>query len=250
MAGRNDVCPSCGQTHVVPEQKHTLQKLSKKAASLLSPPARPAPPRANIPAKLVEPKRVPKKTRSDRAFLGRGVSGKHVAQAKELLFSGEVLKAIVAGRVKEVSTKTKGRFSILDGDSDKGGSFLKNYLLVTDQRVILWARGVFNKSTDAFEFSDIKSVEVQRGIMFGAIVLNIYGKTENFAEMNKKEAEQIATLIRDKVRRGKQAAQAQASDVTQPSVLEQIEKLSELHQRGVITESEFAEQKKKLLARM
>jgi hypothetical protein len=226
-----------------------LQELSAKASSLLASRPKSPSPAPNIKASPARPKSGPKRKGAARAFLGQKVSGKHIAQAKESLLSGEVMEAIVTGRVKEVSTRTKGRFSF-DPDSDKGGSFLKNYLIVTNQRVILWARGAFSKSTDAFEFSNIKSVEVQKGIMFGAIVLNIYGKTENFAQMNKKEAEHIADLIRKKVRHANQASQPQTATAAPPSALEQIEKLSELHQRGIITDAEFAEQKKKLLDRM
>ena len=162
-----------------------------------------------------------------------------------MLNEGECLLAIVKGRVKEVATKTKGRFSFFDTSSDKGGSLLRNYLILTNERVILRARGVFASSTDAFEYSHIKSVEMQNGIMFGAIVLNVYGKTENFAEMDKKEAKLISDMIRNKIREVAIKPAVAVQTATDP--VQQLEKLAALYKQGLLTEDEFQQQKQKLL---
>ena len=222
MVGKKEKCPFCKASQWIP---------------------------TSAPAPMPTPTPVPKKKKT--IIIGTGVSQKHLKQANEFLFSGESLLAIVAGRVKESSTKTKGRFGFFDTSSDKGGSVLKNYLLVTNQRVILWARGVFTKSTDAFDFCDIKSVESQKGIVFGAIVLNIYGKTENFAEMNKQEALLTADLIRKLIRNSKtQNMPTQNNTSHDSSPVEQLSQLAKLHEQGILTDSEFQSKKTELLSRI
>ena len=183
------------------------------------------------------------------AFIGFNVTDSHMKKfVVEHSYNNEVIQAIVSGRVKELATKTKGRHDFFDLNSDKGGSLLKNYLVVTNTRVVLWARGAFNSSVDSFNYSDIKSVEQQKGIVFGSIVLNIYGKTEHFYEMNKDESSIIADMIRENIRKDKDKAIVQSHNVIieEDSIIK-LEKLASLRDKGIITEEEFKEKKKKLL---
>jgi hypothetical protein len=191
--------------------------------------------------------------RQRQANIGKGtmwghISEAHVCQAEnELLLEDEIMEAMVKGRVKEGSKKADGFFNIVTGhETDKGGSILKHYLIVTDRRVIFWARGVFKSSTDAFEFEDIKSVEQQKGMIYGGIVLNIHGKKENFTEMHKDEAEYIAGLIRHKVYLAKERPRS-APTLTGTDPAAQIEKLAGLLEKGLISRREFEEKKQKLL---
>ena len=182
-------------------------------------------------------------------LIGKNVSKKHLEKAElEILKDSEVLQAIISGRVKQLSTKTKGRHSFTDLDSDKGGSLFKNYLIITNTRVIFWARGAINSSIDAFEYCDIKSVEQQKGIIFGSIVLNIYGKTEHFSEANKKEALRAAELIRENIKNSNNRGHKNENSKSSP--IEMIEHLASLHKDGIITNEEFAEKKKSLLEKI
>lgn len=187
-------------------------------------------------------------------FVGSRVSEKHLEKAKnEIVYKGERIQAIVSGRVKEKATKTKGRHSFFDLDSDKGGSILKNYLIVTDSRVILWARGVLNSSVDAFDYVDIKSVEMQKGILFGSIVFNVYGKMEHFAEMQKPEASRIVDMIRNNIKTVKNKiyeAKKPIEDKAEIDVIGQIERLASLKDRGILSAEEFVSKKQKLLEQL
>src|SRR5262249_20959724 len=121
------------------------------------------------------------------------------------------------------------------------------YLIVTNHRVILWARGVFKSSRDAFEFEDIKSVEHQQGMFYGGIVLNIHGKNENFTEMDKEEAIVIAEMIRKKVHKARARMSPEAAPARAADPATQIEKLAALRDKGLITQREFELKKRKLL---
>lgn len=183
----------------------------------------------------------------------RNVPKKHLDTImSEILIGEEELLVAVSGRVKEQSTKTKGRFGFFDLDSDKGGSVLTNYIIVTSTRVILWARGVLNSSIDSFDYADISSVEQQKGIIFGALVLNIHGKKENFAEMNKEDAENIRIIIERKIRESRTQMHSAANIVNQVQIdpLDQLEKLGSLLEKGLITRDEFEKQKTILLGKL
>ena len=176
------------------------------------------------------------------------VSKSRINKAKRLLLmDDEKIEAMVRGRCKEKATKTKGRHSIFSLKSDKGGSTLFDYLIVTNKRVIFWVRGVFNSSSDAFEISDIKSVEQQRGIMWGSIVLNIYGKTEHFYEIDIRQSKMIRDLIRKKISHSINQHSGNIVMSQEVDPVSQIEKLAGLHEKGLITDDEFMKKKKELL---
>lgn len=233
-AGKRAKCPKCGAGITIPTFADWRNEVEQ---------ATPEQPVGDVDGAT---------TSSGVVYLGKGelwgrIPDSHVQQAQEsLLMDGEVIEAIVKGRVKESSTRRDGFFSTsFAHDTNKGGQLLKNYLIVTSRRVIFWARGIFKESTDAFAFQDIKSVERQRGLVYGGIVLNVHGKTENFTEMHQDESDLIAKLIREKVAQACQPT-APAAHVSADPVAK-LEKLACLLDKGLITRQEFEEKKRKLL---
>jgi hypothetical protein len=194
---------------------------------------------------------------SDRRYVGKAdfrmgkLPASHVHEAqKRFLRDGEALLAIVKGRVKAHSTKADGFFKTSQHETDKGGGFLYHFLVVTDRRVILWARGVFKSSIDSFDYSDITGVEHQRSGMFrGAIVLDVHGNKANFAEMHMEEAELVADMIREEKQRAKEDHRTRSSGPDSDPAT-QLEKLAALLEKGLITRSEFEVKKRKLLAKI
>jgi hypothetical protein len=161
-----------------------------------------------------------------------------------------VLEAIVRGRVKEPSTEA----GVLDISTNRGGDILTHYLIVTDRRVLIWARGAFQSSLAAYRFEDIRGVEHHKGAPHGAVVLNVRGKAECFAEMDQGEAELVGNLIRKKVSETRKAARAPARPATQgqeaPDPVARLRKLKSLLKRGLITQAEFDDQIRKLRGRI
>jgi hypothetical protein len=189
-------------------------------------------------------------------YIGAGVWEKHIPEAEEnLLHPGESIEAMIAGEVREKSDKNHGGFS-LASDKRKGGAFATQYLIVTNERVILWARGKFRSSVDAFDFDEIRSVELQQGMRFGAIIFNV-GRLENFALANKKEAEYVCNLVRAKCREAKAGSKRQDASPAPASKgseqfdpVQQLKDLAALRDAGAISEKEFQQTKKAILARI
>ena len=126
-------------------------------------------------------------------YLGKQAVQEHVDQALvEIIQSDESLFAAFHGQALSgegygATAKTKGGFSLHD------------YLLVTDERVIFWARGLFKRSTDGFHYDDIASVEESTGLLTGEIVLNVRGAKERMRSMVKTDVPVAARMIRDLV---------------------------------------------------
>jgi hypothetical protein len=121
-----------------------------------------------------------------------------------------------------------------------------NYLLVTDKRVIFWVRGVVSKSMDAFAFKDISSVDAHKGLLLGDIVINVKGAKEKVENMQKSDVDTASKMIRS-LMESATTTQAARGGATIP---DQIKKLAELRDAGILTEEEFSNKKTELLAKM
>ena len=183
-------------------------------------------------------------------YVGARVSAKLIdAVRREVLLSEETIEAIIAGEVREFSDKSHGGMSFFStGETRKGGAFKTHLMVVTDHRVVLWGRGTFRSTLDSFEFQDIRSVELQKGVLLAAIVLNV-GKTENFALVQKKDAEFVCNLVRSKIAASRSAAsEGPTGVVADTDLVGQLERLAGLHAQGQISAEQFETMKQKLIS--
>lgn len=149
-------------------------------------------------------------------------------ELKELdnaLERNEKLQAVVSGTVESMS------------------SFKTQWLVITNKRVLLYARALIGGGSDSFSYDEISSVQGQKGILLGSVELNVKGKTEKFINMQKDDVEQSVNIIRQNIEESK----SKKSKETSPDPLEQIKKLKELLDLGAITREDFENKKKKLL---
>ena len=178
------------------------------------------------------------------AYIGKSVVALHIMDAKErLLEVGETLQGAFHG-------SALARDDYGNSVSYKGGFSLHDYLLVTDQRVVMWARGIFKQSVDAFYYEDISSVEATSGLLLGEIVLNIRGARERFANMITDDTPHAERMIRANIRshRNGRAAPPNAPQRTGlQGMFDNLERLAELKEKGLITEDEFAAKRQKII---
>jgi hypothetical protein len=122
------------------------------------------------------------------------------------------------------------------------------YLVITKIRVIFHDKGFFGvrQSTDAFRYSEISSVDASLGFVLGDIILNIKGAKETFGSMSKPDTGTASKMIRDLVDDLHKGSTSQKVN----SIPEQIKKLAELRDAGILTDAEFQNKKTELLARM
>jgi hypothetical protein len=147
-----------------------------------------------------------------------------------------------------------GAFYGMPMKSERGqpmaGIALHHYLLVTDRRVVFWGRGIMSNAVDAFYHDDIFSVEGSRHLLLGEVVLNVRGAKERFTSMVKKDAPIAAKMIREQVDKHRQTKNQPIAPLVTESIPDQIKKLAELRDTGILTEDEFQKKKADLLSRL
>jgi predicted nucleotidyltransferase len=178
----------------------------------LNKPAFAAPAKAKAPA-----------ANSEGVVIGNSTVAAHIETAKTTILDGaEKLLGVFHGQ------------PLRDGKA-VAGLAAHHYLLITDKRVIFWGRGLGSNSTDAFAHRDISSVDAHQGLLMGDIVLNVKGAKEKFQSIPKMDVHVAAKLIRVLM----EQSQAPGAVPSANSIPDQIKKLAELRDVGVLTEAEF-----------
>ena len=165
-----------------------------------------------------------------KPFIGKRVNEKELSVFSKMLTANEQIEGIFSGVAA------------------KHISFKRSRLVVTDRRVILFTPGGFiggGGGSDAFIYTDISSVQGNRGVRDGGIEINVFGRTERFSNVDKREADLAENMIRENVRKAKIGA----SKLTKApaGTLDQLKKLKELLDMGALSKEEYEEKRKKLL---
>lgn len=84
------------------------------------------------------------------------------------------------------------------------------------------------------------------GLLFGEILIDTGGETKKVQNMLKADAPKLAALISDQVHAVGQGPAGSARPAG-GDVADQIERLAALRDKGLLTDAEFQEQKRKIL---
>jgi hypothetical protein len=131
-------------------------------------------------------------------------------------------------------------------------------VVLTDRRVIFLSAGMTKNRFEDFPYEKISSVQHAGGMVFGELTIYVSGNKAQMASMIKERAKEIADYIRQRLSTSGATTQQpsyQPSPASAPSVAdsdpyEQLKKLGELRDAGVLTQEEFEEKKQQILARM
>ncbi len=185
--------------------------------------------------------RPPLKKKEKPIYIGKLVNKKNIDQAiQKILESNEKLYGAFYGK------------AISDGGygihrRHKGSLFLPDYLLVTNTRVIIWARGLTSSSTDGFYYSDISSIEEIKSLFSGEIIINVHGTKKRMCYIAKSDIQIAIKLIREQIRKNQTQENNPSSISPHESIPDQIKKLAELRDNGILTDEEFSKKKIELL---
>lgn len=134
-----------------------------------------------------------------------------------------------------------GKTSLLD---------IGGLLVSTNRRLFFVDKGLYGLQVEDFPLDTISSIAYESHILSGAIVINTFGNSAAITNIVPKTYARIfAEFVRDKLWKLKNQS-VQTNTKTEPNILEQIEKLGKLKESGILSEEEFAEQKKKLLHKL
>jgi len=162
------------------------------------------------------------------------------AELKELpnvLSPNEKLLRIIEGFLKKIHNRDINGHGIV---------------FVTDKRVVFFRKSFIGTVTiEEIPVSKISSVSFRKGMMYASIAIITSGNEAVVEQCDKDEAkrftENIQTLISGLGTPAPVAVAPLAAAASSTGHLDQLEKLFDLKQKGILTEDEFTVQKAKLL---
>ena len=120
-------------------------------------------------------------------------------------------------------------------------------ILVTDRRVIVFSKKLGGYDAQDYAYGLLTGVDHKKGITGGHVNLRASGDSANIQQVDKADVERIAQLIRDRMALSHQPATAAAGSAPGASVADELAKLAQLRDSGVLSDEEFTAQKDKLL---
>jgi T3SS (YopN, CesT) and YbjN peptide-binding chaperone 3/Bacterial PH domain/Short C-terminal domain len=165
-----------------------------------------------------------------RATIG---SGKEVKRLAPHLWEGERVERMAQGQGKNDATA--------------------GLLVLTDRRLLYLKQGMFGSKTEDFPLDKISSVEWSSGMATGTLTVFAMGNQNKIKNMNKDDGKEITDLLRNRI----SASMSEVPVVSPapeagpvPDIPDQLRKLAELRDEGILTPEEFEAKKADLLARM
>lgn len=119
-------------------------------------------------------------------------------------------------------------------------------LVVTDLRSVFYSKSWLSERVETIMHDKVSSVERSSMLGHHTLTVHTFGNSLEFKCMDGGQADTLYALI-DELKGGAQPAAAAAPQPA-ASVGDQLEKLVNLRERGVLSDEEFAAQKAKLLA--
>jgi hypothetical protein len=125
-------------------------------------------------------------------------------------------------------------------------------LVVTDRRLLFIKEGAMSKTSEDFPLEKVSSVQWSSGMVTGTVTIFASGNKAEIKNVNKDDGKAITDLIRNRLSAPKPTDATTSAEVplAPADIPEQIRKLGELRDAGVLTSEEFDSKKAELLARM
>lgn len=170
----------------------------------------------------------------------KGQETKHVTAFKQLhLKKGETVQLFLEGWIGEVMGK---------GDKTQhNGMFI-----LTDHRACFYRKGIFGEVFETMPISKITSVETRSFMGHRILTLHTSHDELKFKTFEEKQAFDAVHARIEELRDqdGKPAASAASQTPASESTIDQLKKLGELRDAGILTDEEFTSKKAELLARL
>jgi hypothetical protein len=122
-------------------------------------------------------------------------------------------------------------------------------LVLTDRRVLFLDKGMlFGLKQVELPLSQISGLSHKIGLLFGKIDIHTSGGHQEIDQLPKTEVKNLANVLSDLVAAARTPAAQQPTSGTGNDVVSQLERLAVLKEKGILSEAEFADQKRKILA--
>jgi len=149
---------------------------------------------------------------------------------------------------ERVETSLKG--FVTGKEKDSKDALMTGRLILTDQRVCFYRKGIIGDKFESIDLPNITSIESSS--LLGHRTVKLYS-THNDLTFNsfkpKEEFEQLVTKIEMKMS-AERAPKSKVIALSEAEPTVQIKKLADLHEAGILTAEEFTAKKAEILARI
>lgn len=158
-------------------------------------------------------------------FLGR----KEINELPQILAEGEKVNNVIQG------TYNNGQ----------------GILVSTNRRLVFIDKGlIYGLKVEDFPLDKISSIQYETGLILAKVKIHTSGNIAVIDNVEKASARQFAEFVRKYISQPKEQQTVFIQNNSEPSILDQIEKLAKLKDNGILSDDEFTEQKKKLLEKL
>lgn len=158
---------------------------------------------------------------------------KLVERASEHMDEGESVLEAVDGAYE---TETFGEDSVRSG-----------VLIATDHRLLFYAKKMTGFDLESFPYQTIASFERGKSMMGGTLKFNSSGNSVSMKWIKAKNLDEFVLTVKSKMDEA-QSSGGQSAPKDDPA--DQLRKLAELRDAGILNEEEFSAKKRELLDRM
>lgn len=124
----------------------------------------------------------------------------------------------------------------------------RGLVFCTDRRVGFLAAGMSKSKFEDFPYERVSSVQHSTGMMYGEITIFAAGNKAHITQLLKARAAEIADYVRERAGGGTATATPAApAPASEPDAADQIRKLADLRDQGILTEEEFSAKKQQIL---
>ncbi|GAB7010068.1 PH domain-containing protein [Halorubrum trueperi] len=178
---------------------------------------------------------------------GEYVTKERIEKIEDVLDDGEAPHYITRGSTVDVEGSSAGSSLFGDDRSRKSGTRGWVRSVYTDGRVVVKIPQWLGSDERSIPYDSITSVDLDTGLVNKRISLQTPGQTYHIEaqEPGKDQVREIVSFIREKISEANEPDTVVAE--SEPDPLDRIEKLSELHEQGVISDEEFEEKRQSLL---
>lgn len=181
---------------------------------------------------------------------GKSVNQKRASKIADILDEDESIHYIAteAGGGIDVEGSKAGHSLLGNDRSRKQGTSGYVRTVATDKRVAIKIPQFTGNDERSVPYNSITSVDIDTGLVRKRLTLQTPGQTYHIGAggTDKAELREMAKFIRQKISEANQP-EVQQAELEQDSPVDQLEKLSDLHDKGVLTDDEFQEKKEELL---
>jgi hypothetical protein len=153
---------------------------------------------------------------------------------KEYLDNGETIHYSVYGTYE---TKLRG------GDTIRKGIFI-----ATEKRIVFFAKKLFGYALESFAFKNILSIEKSKGFMGNSISISASGNTSKMKWINEGDISKFTEYLNSKI--GRSASNNIQANRIENDIPSQIQKTTDLKDKGILSEDEFNSKKIEFFAKM